>query len=315
MLATLIGEPFDDSAWLFETKWDGVRALCGIEGGKVRLTSRNGKDLLVHFPELAELARSFSGTPALLDGEIVTFDSDGRSSFQRLQSRINLVHPVPSRNLVPVTYVVFDALYARGRDLRAKSVDERKRVLEAIVRPRDRAARYSTHVIGRGCKAFELVVKRGLEGIIGKRRASVYQERRSQDWVKIKALFEQEAVIGGWTDPRGSRTDFGSLLVGVYEEGKFVFVGRVGTGFDRPLLEAIKKRLHPLETQRPPFAGEFPRDAHWVRPRLVCEVKFSEWTRDGIMRQPVFLGLRTDKAAAEVVRERPRRHRPKPKPS
>ncbi len=305
MLATLIDAPFEDKQWLFETKWDGVRAICGIERGKVTLTSRNGKDLLVQFPELQSLAAAFHGTPALFDGEIVAFDARKRSSFQRLQSRLNVLPGPNLSGLVAVVYVVFDVLYAQGRDVRREPLDERTNLLRALVKPGARRVRYSMHVIGAGRKAFANAQRRGLEGVIGKRRESTYQETRSRDWVKIKVIHEQEVVIGGWTDPQGSRTEFGALLVGVYERGKFVFVGGVGTGFDRSLLALVMKRLKPLATSKPPFAGPHPARAHWVRPHIVCEVKFSEWTKDGIMRQPVFLGLRTDKNAKSVVRERP----------
>ena len=305
MLATLIAEPFDDAAWLFETKWDGVRALCGIRDGAVTLTSRNGKDLLVSFPEMRTLSKALRGTPALFDGELVSFATHGRSSFQRLQSRLNRLQGIASGRLVPVVYVAFDVLYARGRDLRREPLDERKRILRSLIAPGSKQVRYSSHVIGKGRTAFARAKRRGLEGIIGKRRESTYQERRSRDWVKIKVIQEQEVVIGGWTDPQGSRTGFGALLVGVYERGKLVFVGGVGTGFDRALLDALMKRLKPLARSKSPFHGVQPPRAHWVRPILVCEVKFSEWTKDGIMRQPVFLGLRADKSARSVVRERP----------
>lgn len=305
MLATLIDAPFDDAAWAFETKWDGVRALCSIEGGNVRLQSRTGRDLLVQFPEFASLARAFRGTPALLDGEIVSLDAAGRSSFQRLQSRLNRIVGAQSAGLAATTYVVFDALYAQGRDLRRAPFDERKRVLKSLLKSPVRNVRYSAHVVRSGRSAFARAARLGLEGVVGKRLASTYQERRSRDWVKIKSLNEQEVVIGGWTEPQGSRKDFGSLLVGVYEGAKLIFAGRVGTGFDRALLADIKGRLAPLETKKSPFAGSPPAKAHWVRPVLVCEVKFSEWTRDGSMRQPVFLGLRTDKRPKDVVRERP----------
>jgi bifunctional non-homologous end joining protein LigD len=306
MLATLIDAPFDDDAWAFETKWDGVRALCYIEAGTLRMQSRTGRDLLVQFPEFGSLVRAFRGTPALLDGEIVSLDRKGRSSFQRLQSRLNRIAGAQSAGLAATTYVVFDALYAQGRDLRREPFEERKRVLKSLLKVPARNVRYSAHVVRSGKKAFARAARLGLEGIVGKRLASTYQERRSRDWVKIKRLNEQEVVIGGWTDPQGSRKDFGSLLVGVYERGKFVYVGRVGTGFDRALLSDVKRRLTPLEINKSPFAVPIPVKAHWVRPVFVCEVKFSEWTRDGVMRQPVFLGLRTDKRAKDVVRERPK---------
>lgn len=306
MLATLVDSPFDDPDWLFETKWDGVRALCWIENGTVTLRSRTGKDLLGQFPEFASLAKGFRGSPALLDGEIVAFDARRVSSFQRLQSRLNVIASRRSEKAVPVTYVVFDALYALGRDLRRLGVEQRKQVLKRLIVAGTPRVRYSAHVVGRGKKAFERAQRLGLEGIIGKRCDSSYQERRSRDWVKIKNVHEQEVVIGGWTDPKGSRSDFGALLVGVYEKGKLRFAGGVGTGFDRALLQSVMRALAPLETAKAPFVDPPKLRAHWVRPELVCEVKFSEWTQDGILRQPVFLGMRIDKKAKSVVRERPK---------
>lgn len=308
MLATLVEKPFDDDDWLFEIKWDGVRAIAAVTKGRPpTLRSRTGKDLLVQFPEFERLARSCSRLPVLLDGEIVSLDTSGRSSFQRLQSRLNRKSSDPAlERAIPATYVVFDLLYAGTKDLRREHLEERKALLERILRPGPHVM-YSKHVLGKGKKLFALAKRKSLEGIIAKRRDSPYVERRSQLWRKIKTHYEQEVVIGGWTDPRGSREDFGALLLGVYERGQLVYVGHVGTGFDRALLRQVMGRLKPLQTKACPFSNVPVSNApnHWVKPKLVAEVKFGEWTVDGLMRQPVFLGLRPDKDPRDVVRERP----------
>ncbi|HXP92598.1 MAG TPA: non-homologous end-joining DNA ligase, partial [Candidatus Binatia bacterium] len=238
MLATLIDAPFDDQNWLFEIKWDGFRALCTVTAdGRVDLRSRNDKDLLAKFPELESLGEAFSSLPIIVDGEIVSLDERGRSSFQRLQNRIESRRAKPRGGDGAITYVAFDLLYADGRDLRGEPLEERKRLLEQLLIP-GHGAMYSKHVVGRGKELFALAQREHLEGIIGKRRDSTYQTRRSRDWVKIKALHEQEFVIGGWTEPRGSRAAFGALLLGVYDRDDLVYVGHVGTGFDAELLDA-----------------------------------------------------------------------------
>ena len=299
MLATLVDAPFDDDAWLFEIKWDGIRALVTIdERGRGRAVSRNGKDLLPRFPALASLADAFTERPVLVDGEIVALDGAGRSSFQRLQGSM--------QSGVTTTFVVFDALYANGRDLREAPLEERKQVLESIVKPDARALLYSKHVVGGGTKLFALAQERELEGIIGKLRASPYRERRTRDWVKIKVTLAQELVIGGFTDPRGSRKGFGALLLGVYEGRELRYVGHVGTGFDTAGLLGMHKRLRALERDASPFANQVARASalvHWVEPKLVAQVKFTEWTDDGKLRHPAFLGLREDKKPIDCVRE------------
>ncbi|MBV8345215.1 MAG: non-homologous end-joining DNA ligase [Candidatus Eremiobacteraeota bacterium] len=298
MLATLIDEPFDDPEWLFEIKWDGYRALCTIDAGKLSLVSRNGLDMLARFPDLAQLSTAFASVPVMVDGEIVSLDSRGRSSFQRLQES--------QKKPAGLTYAAFDLLYADGADLRSKPLEERKALLERLIRD-DGVVLYSKHVVERGVKLFENARKRGLEGIIGKKRSSTYQERRSRDWVKIKTGHEQEFVVGGWTDPKGSRKGFGALLLGVYHGGALRYVGSVGTGFSAKLLTELAARLRKLERKTSPFGNDVevrPRP-HWTSPELVVEVRFSEWTRDGYLRQPAYLGLRPDKRARDVVAEIP----------
>ena len=307
MLTTLVDAPFDDDRWLFELKWDGYRAIAVVERDAVTLTSRNGKDLLHQFPEMAQLSAAFRSLPVVVDGELCILDATGKPDFQALQSRDK---PAPRgtaqrRKPSAVVFVVFDLLYADGRDLRDRPLDERKRLLESIIVP-DRGVMYSKHVVGKGVELFAAAEVRGLEGIVGKVRTAPYRSVRSREWVKIKAKRRQEFVIGGWTEPRGSRTGFGSLLVGYYDDGAFVYAGHVGTGYDANLLRDVMARLEPLERKTPPFAAA-PKPntpAHWVKPELVCEVAFAEWTREGILRQPVFLGLRGDKDPKTVVRER-----------
>ena len=307
MLATLVEKPFDDDEWLFEIKWDGVRAIATVEPGRpVHVHSRTGRDLLAQFPELGEVRAAFSRSPLILDGEIVALDRAGRSSFQRLQPRLNRRQSDPAlERAVPATYAVFDLLYAGKRDLRSLPLEERKAMLQALLRDHAPHVMLSKHVVGKGKKLFALAKRQSLEGIIAKRRDAPYVERRSRMWLKIKTHMEQEAVVGGWTEPRGSRELFGALILGVYDRGQLRYVGHVGTGFDRELLRVVMHKLRSLETRACPFATKPPSNApsHWVRPKLVAEIKFGEWTDEGIMRQPVFVGLRADKDAKEVKRE------------
>jgi bifunctional non-homologous end joining protein LigD len=254
--------------------------------------------LLERFPEMAKVGDSFTDRPILIDGEIVALDEQGRSSFQCLQR----ARAAPQN----LRYAVFDALFADGRDLREERLDERKRTLESIVRTGDPLVVYSQHVVGQGKELFAFARERGLEGIIGKRRDAPYGERRTRDWVKIKVKLSQECVIGGYTDPGGARKGFGSLVCGAYEDGELRYVGHVGTGFDSKTIALLYARLRKLATDESPFDERVPRRSgtHWVRPELVAQVEFSEWTADGRMRQPTFQGLREDKRASEVVRER-----------
>lgn len=310
MLATLVEEPFDDPDWLFEIKWDGYRALCKVdERGGLSLTSRNGLDFLKQFSELAGLEEAFASVPILVDGEIVSLDDRGRSSFQRLQGSFNRYQPsarAPASQQYPLTFVAFDCLYADGQDLRRTALEERKAILQRLIADPLRVL-YSKHVVETGCALFEQAKRQQLEGIIGKKRASCYQERRSRDWVKIKAQLVVECVIGGYTEPRGSRKGFGSLLLGLYDRKALHYAGHVGTGFDEKNLAAIFKTLRSIETKRSPFVEDVKSNtpAHWVKPQLVAQVRFTEWTRDGLMRHPAFLGLRIDKDPKTITRELP----------
>jgi bifunctional non-homologous end joining protein LigD len=300
MLATLIDAPFDDDDWLFEIKWDGYRAICTIdERGKLSLVSRNGLDMLARFPSFSELKDAFASVPIVVDGEIVSIDSEGRSAFQRLQES-------QKKNAV-LTYAAFDLIYADGRDLRKATLEERKELLARLIRD-DELVLFSKHIVGKGKSLFAQAKEKRLEGIVGKKRDSLYQERRSRDWVKIKAQLEQEFVIGGYTEPRGSRKGFGALLLGAYEGARFRYVGHVGTGFSHKFLLELHAKLRSIERKTSPFDTpvEGNMKAHWVKPELVAEIRFTEWTRDLLLRQPAFLGLRADKGASEVVLELPK---------
>ena len=308
MLATLVDAPFDDRDWLFEIKWDGYRALCKVDAsGTLSLTSRNGLDFLKQFGELEDLAGAFASVPILVDGEIVSLDEKGRSSFQRLQGSFNRYRPSArssSAHEYPLTFVAFDCLYADGKDLRRLPLEERKTILERLIADPAKVM-YSKHVVGNGLALFEQAQRQQLEGIIGKKRDSTYQERRSREWVKIKAQLVQECVIGGYTEPRGSRKGFGSLLLGLYSQNDLHYAGHVGTGFDEKMLAELYKKLRSIEIKRSPFAGPVQSNtpAHWVKPQLVAQVRFTEWTRDQLMRHPAFLGLRLDKDPKTCVRE------------
>jgi bifunctional non-homologous end joining protein LigD len=251
------------------------------------------------------LSAAFRSIPVVVDGELCVLDRDGRPDFQALQSRDKPVRGLKRARPSPVTFVVFDLLYADGRDLRERPLEERKRLLETLIVP-DQGVMYSKHVVGTGKELFALAERRGLEGIVGKVRTSPYRSTRSREWVKIKTRKRQEFVIGGWTEPRGSRKGFGALLLGYYEGGELHYAGHVGTGFDGDRLKLLAARMEPLARKTSPFvdAPKTNTPAHWVKPELVAEIAFAEWTRDNILRQPVFIGLRSDKDAKSVVRER-----------
>ncbi len=299
MLATLVEAPFDDDEWLFEIKWDGYRAVCTVDGkGRLSLVSRNDIDLLARFPVMEGLAEAFSSVPVVVDGEIVSLDAKGRSEFQRLQEY--------QQSKASLTYVAFDLLYADGRDLRKTPLEERKALLERTIAD-ENLVLYSKHVVEKGMAFFDAAKKRGLEGIVGKKRSSFYQERRSRDWVKIKAQLEGEFVVGGWTDPRGSRKGFGALLLGAHDGGKLRYVGSVGTGFNHKTLAALHARLLRMARKTSPFGTPVDvREAtHWVKPELVVQVRYTELTRDLQLRHPAYLGERFDKPAADVTLELP----------
>ena len=304
MLASVCDQPFDDPHWLFEIKWDGYRAVAFLEDGDVRLVSRNHNDLTAKFSELGGLATPVKAKNAILDGEIVVLDDEGRPSFSLMQQRTGFrSHGRQStpRGDLPILYYVFDVIYLEGYDLRQVRLEERKRVLREVVSDSD-ILRYSDHFAGNGKALFNVAKEKGLEGIIAKKANSSYEERRSRDWQKIKITQTIDCVIGGYTDPEGARQYFGSLMLGLYNQKKqLVHVGNAGTGFNYALLKEISQVLKNLESTGNPFTGPTePKKAHWVKPVRVAEVKFTEWTHEtnggGLkLRAPVFMSLREDK--------------------
>jgi bifunctional non-homologous end joining protein LigD len=314
MLATSVDKPFDGADWLFEIKWDGYRAVTFIENGKVRLVSRNQNELTQRFPELKDLAKSVKVKNAILDGEVVALDEEGRASFSLMQQRTGF-HPGGHRATqkadVPVLYYAFDLLYLDGYDWRKVALEERKKKLASILVTGD-ALRYSDHYEKQGKALFEMARQKGLEGILAKKRDSIYQERRSSDWLKIKIRHRLEAVIGGYTEPEGSRAHFGSIVLGLYDkQSRLIHVGQAGSGFDQNSLDEVWKLLKKRETKKNPFHGEVEalRKVYWVKPELVAEIEYAEWT-DGAgkgsgpkLRAPVFLGLRDDKDPKDCVLE------------
>ncbi len=310
MLATSVEKPFDDPEWLFEIKWDGYRAVAFIAKGKVRLVSRNQNDLTAQYPELHSLPSFIQAETAILDGEIAALDEQGRASFSLMQQRTGIREAgrrTASRRDIPVLYYVFDLLYLDGYDLRRVSLEQRKQVLAEITNAAG-PLRYSDH-FAQGKALFDVAKQKGLEGILAKRRDSIYEERRTQAWLKIKITQTLDCVIGGYTDPEGSRMYFGSIVLGLYDRnGDLIHVGQAGTGFDQAMLKEIWGVLKKRETKRSPFPHgvEALREVRWVKPELVAEIKFSEWTHataEGGMklRAPVFLGLREDKDPKECI--------------
>jgi bifunctional non-homologous end joining protein LigD len=295
MLATLIDAPFDDKDWVFETKWDGFRLVAETAGEKTSLYSRNGNEVTQRYAAIAE-ALGLIKHHALIDGELVALDAHGRSRFQLLQNAL--------RGKARLRYYVFDLLFLDGKDLRGQPLLERKRRLRAML-GRHPLIHYSSHSRQRGIAEFDKARRAGEEGVIAKRAAGLYYSgKRTREWLKIKATHEQEAVIVGFTAPRGSREYFGSVVLGVYHKGKLVYVGHSGGGFSRQMLKTLHARMMKLKTDKKPFAGvAHEEQITWIAPRLVCQVKFTEWTDKGEMRHPVFLGLRADKPPRQVRRE------------
>ncbi len=301
--------------WLYEIKFDGFRTLALKNGKTVQLLSRNNKSLNDRFPQMIDAVRALPCNQAILDGEIVALDEHGRSSFQLLQ-----MANMPGQRRAPLVYYLFDLINLEGKDLRNLHLHQRKSILQSLVSEQSEPIRFSTDIHGTPTKLLQQVKKLGLEGFVAKEVNSKYEPgRRSGCWQKIKVANEQEFVIGGYTPPKGSRDHFGSVIVGYYEAGKLIFVSKVGSGFNRALLESLFDKFQKFRRSDCPFAnlpeklsfggqgltaGEM-RKCTWVEPQLVCEIRFTEWTRDNHLRQPVFLGLRDDKNAREVVKEQP----------
>jgi bifunctional non-homologous end joining protein LigD len=302
-LAQLVDAAPEGDEWLHEQKFDGYRILAELRGKEVLLQSRRFNDWTTQFPTVVDAVQRLRATSAVIDGEVCVVMPDGRTSFQALQSSFG-------RRDANIVYFVFDLLELDGEDLTGLPLEQRKARLKKLVGTKNpHTVRYSDHVIGNGGTFFELACKQGLEGIVSKRRDKPYAPGRGRTWVKTKCLLRQELVIGGFTDPGGSRSGIGALLVGYHEKGKLVYAGKVGTGFSMKVLGELRRALEPYELSKCPFTPEPARawtgpNRHWVAPVLVAEVTFSEWTNDGRLRHPVFQGLRSDKPATEIVRER-----------
>jgi bifunctional non-homologous end joining protein LigD len=303
-LATLAVDAPVGEGWIHEIKLDGYRVLCRIEGGEARLITRNGKDWTDRFPGVAEALGGLGCDDGIVDGEIVVLDRQGVSRFQRLQNVAS-----GASNAQPLLYA-FDLLYLNGHDLTAAALEDRKSLLEPLIGELEAArVRYSGHVVGQGPEFFAKACEMGVEGVISKRRDRPYRPGRGRDWLKVKCTARQELVVVGYTEPSGSRIGIGALLLGVHDDqGRLVYAGKVGTGFsDRTLVE-LEERLSAMEQEKAavenPPRGAQARGVHWVRPELVAEVEFTEWTGDGRIRHPSFQGLREDKSAEDVVREK-----------
>jgi bifunctional non-homologous end joining protein LigD len=311
MMAQLGKLPRDDSGWAFEIKWDGVRAICQSEPGRMRLHSRNLLDITPRYPELGRLNRALSHHRAVLDGEVVALDAEGKPSFGALQRRMHVAAESTVRRLareLPVTYVIFDLLWLDGHSLMELPYEERRARLAELDLADGERWRVPDYVVGHGAQLLAATEQQGLEGVIGKRLDSTYEPgRRSPSWVKVKNLYRQEVVVGGWVPGDGRRRDrIGALLAGVWENDELRHIGRVGTGFTEKELDRLSKLLTPLVRDDSPFAPggpKIPRNAVFVDPKHVAEVEFREWTEGGQLRAPSYKGLRDDKDAELVVRE------------
>jgi bifunctional non-homologous end joining protein LigD len=312
MLAVPVAEPFSRRGWLFEMKYDGVRALATVQHGEVRLRGRRGRDESARYPEVRDALRTaLRATEAVVDGEIVALDEEGRPSFERLQRRINVTGARQIERAaaeVPASLAAFDLVYLDGHDLRDLPLRLRKRLLRDVLTETP-AVRYADHLEDEGEALFAAIREKGLEGMVGKRGDSRYEGgRRSPAWLKVKAWNEQDCVICGLTAGRGGRTgSVGSLVLGVHDGGRLVHVGQAGSGLDEAVIDVLRRRLDPLRTDHSPFdpPPSIPQEVTWVEPELVCSVRFTEWTSAGTLRHPVFRGLRPDLRPEDCVRERP----------
>ena len=298
MLATLVDNPFDDKRWVFETKWDGFRLVAEKRGHTVKLWSRNGIDVTTKYEVLLPALQKTEGS-CVIDGELCALDAEGRSQFQLLQNALN--------KKARLLYVVFDVLFVDGKDIREKPLLERKQIVKALL-PHDPLLHYSEHVAEFGKREFAKAQRSHEEGVIAKRAAGLYYSgKRTREWLKFKAVHEQEVVIVGYTEPRRSRKYFGSLVLAVRDKAnkRWAYAGHVGTGFDQAALRSLHGTMQPLRTDEKPFDQKvkYENATTWLIPQLVGEVKFTEWTSDGEMRHPAFLGLRIDKKALEITRE------------
>jgi DNA ligase D-like protein (predicted ligase) len=303
MLATLTDERFSREGWIYEPKFDGERCLAFKTERDVKLFSRNGLSLNASYPELVEAFKRQKVTDFIVDGEVVAFKGDV-TSFEMLQGRMQ------SRGAdsalveeIPIFYYLFDILYLDGYDLRGLPLRERKNLLQNAISFND-PLRFTPHIVHDGVPYYRQACRKGWEGVIAKRYESPYVSVRSKNWLKFKCVHEQELAIGGFTDPQGNRNAFGALLVGYYDKGKLIYAGKVGTGYNEETLDKLGAELRHIEQPQSPFSGVVKgKGIHWVRPQLVAQVGFTEWTHYGRLRHPRFLGLRRDKAAKDVVRE------------
>lgn len=310
MLATLTDHYFSSNEWIYEHKFDGQRCLVIKRKGAVHLLSRNNRHINNEYPELARAIAAQKADNFIIDGEIVAVTNKGFSDFESLQSRINLKDSLnikTKEKQVPIALCVFDVLYVDGYDLQNLPLLSRKEILKKLL-VYNKVILYTKHTVGDGIKFFKHACKNGWEGVIAKRADSIYMQKRSRDWLKFKCIMKQELVIGGYTESQGSRSDFGALLVGYYEQSKFLYAGKVGTGYSFETLELLGKKLRALEITKCPFTNydDSTLRVHWVRPHLVAEFQFAQWTKAGKLRVGRYKGLRTDKKAKDVVKEIPK---------
>ena len=312
MLALAGGLPKSDAGWAYEFKWDGVRAMVYVDGGRVRAFTRNDKSLLTTFPELRDIGLHLGSRSAILDGEIVALDKDNRPNFSTLSKRLHVTSKTAIEKLqrsIPASFFAFDLLYLEGRSLMERSYDERRAALESLKLHGETFATPPSITKTAGSKVLDISRERGLEGVVIKRQSSRYSPgTRNGEWIKVKNFLTQEVVIGGWTEGKGERHgSLGALLLGVPSDEGLVYVGKVGTGFSAATRKELLRMLTPLARKSTPFSQSLTRAetvlAHFVRPTIVGEVQFAEWTNDGHLRQPAWRGLRSDKSANEVVRE------------
>jgi bifunctional non-homologous end joining protein LigD len=315
MKGTLVDAPFDRRGWIFEDKYDGIRSLAYISNKKYLLFSRNEKEMAMRYPELKDLPKWLTAKQAIIDGEIIVVNKHGHASFQELQARFGVTRSDAIERLVKVqkiVYIVFDLLYFDGYSLLDVKLIDRKKVLAKIVKE-NKLFQVAPHTENEGLKRFKQAEKLQLEGIMAKDASSRYQQKRSREWLKMKTSRRQEAVIVGYTRPRGSREYFGALLLGLYDRGKLISAGKVGTGFSEKTLHEIYKKMQPLKTDKAPFPAPRPgtksrwgavnTEVQWIKPKLVCEVRFTEMTNDNNFRHPAFMGLRFDKKPQQCTLE------------
>jgi bifunctional non-homologous end joining protein LigD len=303
-LAKISDRPFSDPNWLFEIKWDGIRTIAFVNNGTVRLSSRSKRDVTAEYPELQNLSRYLRSGTVVLDGEIVTLDENGRSDFQKLQNRFGVSNP--SQKLigeVPLTYYLFDVLYCNGFDVRSAPLLQRKELLRRILRGGD-GVRYSEHQLEKGKQLYSAAVEKGLEGIVGKEIESPYTGNRTSSWLKFKIVNELDAVVVGWTAPRRTRQYFGALVLALYDDKKELqFIGSAGTGFDQKTQKSLLAQLEKLKVAHSPLRvpPKLREHVDWVRPEMVAQIKFANWTEDDHLRAPVFLGIRKDRAPQDCT--------------